>query len=113
VVRVTEEDRLPDRRDEPAWRRKRYTGFGKAVRMVMLDRDIPSWTMLSEIIDVETGRRYSPQTLSKYAAGTVEVPSEFVVSFAEALGLLQAERRDLAEQNAYHSLPEDLEGKDS
>ena len=41
--------------------------------------------------------------MSKYAAGTVEISSEFVMSFAETLDLSRTERRDLAEQYAYYT----------
>ena len=46
--------------------------------------------------------------MSKYPAGTVEIPSEVVMTFAETLSHSRTERRDLAEQHAYHSRPEDL-----
>ena len=99
---------LPDRSDKPTQRRKRYTGFGKTLRKLVEDRDIRSWTLQEERVHETIGRSYSHQSMSKYAAGTVEIPSEVVMSFAETLSHSRTERRDLAEQHTYHSRPEDL-----
>ena len=98
---------MPDRGDKLGRQRKPYTGFGKAMQKLMADRNIRSWVQLAAQIHETTGRSYSHQSMSKYASGTTQTPSEFVESFAEALGLSRAERRDLAEQYAYHSRPED------
>jgi hypothetical protein len=83
-------------------RRKPYTGFGKAVRTIMIGRDVPSWTVLEELIVGVTGRRYSHQSMSKYAIGKVVVPPGFVQDFAATLDLSEAERWELAYQYAYH-----------
>lgn len=89
--------------------RKPYTGFGKTLRMLMLDRNIRSWTQLEEEIDRATGERYSHQSMSKYAAGTSTIPPEFVQAFANTLELTSSERSELAEQFTYYSRPADEE----
>lgn len=87
--------------------RKAYTGFGKALRRMMSDRDIRSWPYLEELIYQSTGRSYSHQSMSKYAAGTSQAPREFVQDFADVLELNQEERMDLARQYTFYSFPED------
>jgi hypothetical protein len=86
--------------------RKKYTGFGKALQRLMVDRDIRSWTHLEAVLEEKTGRSYSHQSMTKYAFGDNVTPPEFVMAFADALELTREERRDLAEQYAYHSRPE-------
>jgi hypothetical protein len=90
-------------------RKKRpYTGFGKTLRRFMWDRDIRSWAQLAELMESATGRVYSHQSMSKYAAGTTNlIPAEFVQDFATALELSEIERLDLAEQFTYHSRPQE------
>jgi hypothetical protein len=87
--------------------RKPYTGFGKALKRLMVERDIRSWTQLEERIHTATGERYSHQSMSKYAAGSSAIPPEFVVAVSHTLGLEGDERSNLAEQYAFHSLPEE------
>lgn len=87
--------------------RRPYTGFGKALRQLMWDRDIRSWTQLEEIIFRKTGVRYSHQSMSKYAAGTSAIPPEFVKAFSSTLDLSEDEKSDLAEQYTYHSQPDE------
>ncbi len=85
--------------------RKPYTGFGKALRRLMWERDIRSWTQLEEMIARKTDDAYSHQSMSKYASGASAIPPEFVQAFSKTLDLSQAERSELAEQFTYHSLP--------
>lgn len=74
----------------------------------MTDRNIHSWTELEQVIEQETGRNYAHQSMSKYAAGTVNtIPTSFVVDFTKALKLDEEERSHLAELYTYHSAPED------
>ncbi len=80
-----------------------YTGFGKALRKYMIDRDVRSCTGLSRRIERRTGEVYSHQRISNYAAGKGQVPTAFVQACADALELNREERRDIAEQYAYHS----------
>lgn len=80
-----------------------YTGFGKTLRKYMVDRDVRSWTQLSRRIERRTSVVYSHQVISKYAYGKAQVPTAFVQACADALELPREERRDLAEQYAYHS----------
>ena len=87
--------------------RSAYTGFGRVCRKIMWDRDIRSWTRLSEVIEDKTGQYYSHQSLSKYAAGSVQIPSEFPVDFARALKLTDAERADFEHQFTFNALPGD------
>lgn len=89
--------------------RKPYTGFGKALRRLMWERDIRSWTQLEEMIARKTNEGYSHQSMSKYASGASAIPPEFVRDFSVTLDLTQSERSELAEQYAYHSLPPESE----
>lgn len=89
--------------------KKPYTGFGKMLRQLMLDRDIRSWMQLSRMIEAQTGERYPHQSMSKYATGDSAIPVKFVGAFAETLALTSEERTDLAEQLAYHSRPPEEE----
>ncbi len=100
-VPYREERGVPRRRG-----RRPYTGFGKELQRLMLDRDIRSWTHLEELIYEATGRSYSHQSMTKYAAGDNVTPPEFVMAFAETLELTPEERTALAVQHAYHSRPE-------
>lgn len=87
--------------------RGEYTGFGKKLRTLMVDRGIPSWMALSRRIEEKTGEGYSHQRISNYAygKGDVQIPTEFVRDVAEALELSDKERTDLAEQYTFHSRP--------
>lgn len=87
--------------------RRVYTGFGRVCRRIMWDRDIRSWNRLSEVIEEKTGQFYSHQSLSKYAAGTVQIPSEFPVDFAAALELTESERSDFEHEFTFNALPAD------
>ncbi len=72
----------------------------------MADRDVRSWSQLENEILEATGRKYSHQSMSKYAAGDNEIPTEFVMDFAETLELTPEERTALADQYTWHSRPE-------
>ncbi len=89
-----------DRQREP------YTGFGRTMRRFMAERGINSWTHLEDLIKEKTGNKRSHQNMSKYAFGDVQTPYEFVHDFADALGLDEAERRELAWKYTYESRPE-------
>lgn len=93
--------------------RKPYTGFGKALKSLMWDRDVRSWTQLEGMIQRTTGEKYSHQSMSKYASGATPPPPEFVQAFTRTLKLTAVERANLAEQFTYHSLPEENEHRNS
>ncbi len=83
--------------------RQPYTGFGRYVRRLMSDRDIRSWSELERLIQSKTGNRHLHQSMSKYAAGKVQVPNAFTRDFAATLELDPDERTELAVKYAYHS----------
>ena len=85
--------------------RGQYTGFGKTMKKLMVDRGIPSWMALSRRIKETTGEIYSHQLISKYAYGKSEVPSEFVQDLAETLRVSGAERRELADAYTWEARP--------
>lgn len=85
--------------------RGEYTGFGKTMKKLMVDRSIASWMALSRRIKETTGETYSHQLISKYAYGKSEVPSEFVQDLAETLKVTKAERDELANAYTWHSRP--------
>lgn len=92
---------------------KEYTGFGRVCRKIMWDRDIRSWTRLSEVIEAATGQYYSHQSLSKYAGGSVQIPSEFPVDFAAALKLSREEMEEFQREFTFNALPPDKRSRRS
>jgi hypothetical protein len=83
--------------------RKPYTEFGRTLRRLMWDRDVRSWSSLGEMLKAEVGVEFSHQSMSKYAAGTVSIPPEFVAGVAQVLRLSESERAELAVAYAYAS----------